>query len=72
MTFSIRLQESIPDPKFGLDIKKKIDLFEETLAGTDAHATSFQERQETTDHDEVEFTYGEVRMAHLLPLLDFM
>lgn len=47
-------------------------IFEESLAGTDAHATSFKERQATDSHDDNQFTYGEVLLPECTMLLDYV
>ena len=47
-------------------------IFETALEGTDAHATSFKERNTTDSHDGKEFTYGEVTFPSFIPLIEFV
>ena len=49
-----------------------LPLFEASLEGTDAHATSFNERNATESHDGTEFTYGEVSFPFFIPLIEFV
>ena len=41
VTFSIRMQESMPEDTFSESLAEKIALYDDTLHGSDAHATSF-------------------------------
>ena len=60
VAFDIRVREYMPFDTYNENQKIQSAIFEEALEGTDAHATSFKERQETDVHDDKCFTYGEV------------
>jgi len=70
--FTIRAREYMPKDTFDTDLKARNDVFFDALDGTDAHATSFKERTETVEHDEIKFIYGEILHSTLLPLLQFV
>ena len=53
-------------------VKAQSNIFDAALDGTDAHATSFKERNATESHDGNEFTYGEVNFPSFIPLLEFV
>lgn len=67
--FEIRMREYMPVDTYSETLKAQNLLFWDALEGTDAHATSFRERQDADDHDDTEFTYGEVALPSFIPLL---
>ena len=67
--FEIRLREYMPLDTFSPALKQQNSIFWDSLEGTDAHATSFKERQATDDHTSKEFTYGEILLPSFIPLL---
>ena len=60
VAFEIQAREYMPYQTYSEEQKIQSVIFEEALEGTDAHATSFNERQVTEVHDDKSFTYGEV------------
>ena len=70
--FTIRMREYMPSDTYSDLMKVQNQIFEEALEGTDAHATSFNERQATESHDGKEFTYGEVLFCSFIPLIEYV
>ena len=66
------MKEFMPNDCYTDNTRAQNAVFEASLEGTDAHATSFNERNTTESHDGTEFTYGEVSFPFFIPLIEFV
>ena len=66
------MREYTPESTYSETTKAQNEVFDTALEGTDAHATSFSERNTTESHDGTEFTYGEVTFPSFIPLIEFV